>query len=104
MLNEVKEIQFRLQPELRFQDGHDPGDRRCPGGHQAGRGPGGRSEAWYGRGGPRPAGQVGQRQDRGPRPKQFRLPEVNPEFLDSIGFDSLEELREAVREIAQAAE
>ena len=25
VLNEVKEIQFRLQPELRFQDGHIPG-------------------------------------------------------------------------------
>ena len=30
--------------------------------------------------------------------KQIRLPEINPEFLSSIGFDNLEELRDAVRE------
>ena len=30
--------------------------------------------------------------------KQLRLPEVNPEFLESIGFDSLDELRDAVRD------
>ena len=28
----------------------------------------------------------------------MRLPEVNPAFLNSIGFDSIEELREALQE------
>ena len=30
--------------------------------------------------------------------KQVRLPEITPAFLESIGFDSLDELREAVSE------
>ena len=43
-LNEVKEIQFRLQPELRFQDGTRPGPRRGPRRGQAGRDPRGRGQ------------------------------------------------------------
>ena len=43
-LSELKEVQFRLQPELRFQDGSIP-TSSAAGGSQAGRDPRGRGQA-----------------------------------------------------------
>ena len=98
MLNEVKEIQFRLQPELRFQDGHIPGIGAALEGVK----PGEVREVEAKLGSAVADPQLRSKsvkvkiavQDL----KQVRLPEINPEFMSSIGFDSLEELREAVRE------
>jgi trigger factor len=98
VLNEVKEIQFRLQPELRFQDGSIPGIGKALEGLK----PGEAREV---------EGKLGSSvQDPSLRNqtvkvriqvndlKQVRLPELSLTFLSSIGFDSLEELRNAVRD------
>ena len=100
-LSEFKEIQFRLQPELRFQDGRvpkladalagaKPGDTR-------------RATAEIGSGSADPAlrGQSVDVEFDIKDLKQPRLPEVNRSFLDGIGFDSAEELREALRGVLE---
>ena len=56
-LDEVKEIQFRLQPELRFQDGTIPGIGHGTRGRQPGRDPRGRGQARLGRRKSRAAGR-----------------------------------------------
>jgi trigger factor len=101
VLNEAKEIQFRLQQEMRFRDGTvpkvgealvgvKPGERR-------------ESEARIGSGSADPAlrGQTIQVSFQVHDLKQLRLPEVNASFLHSIGFDTKEELRDALREILE---
>jgi trigger factor len=98
VLNEVKEIQFRLQPEMRFRDGSIPklGDALVgarPGETR-------QAEAKLGTS----TGEVALRGAAVPVDirlhdlKQMRLPEINPAFLNSIGFASIEELREAVHD------
>ena len=103
VLNEVKEIQFRLQPELRFQDGHIPDIGAALEGVKPGETR--EVEAKLGSAVADPAlrGQTVQVEVQVHDLKQLRLPEVNPEFLDSIGFDSLEELRDGGPRSAQAA-
>lgn len=95
-LSEVKEVQFRLQPEIRFQDGTiadasalvgaRPGDTRDV-------------DAKLGT-------SVADSELRGAAVtvkvhvvdlKRLRLPDLNQGFLDSINIDSVESLREAVR-------
>ncbi len=98
-LNEVKEIQFRLQPELRFQDGSVPD----VGAALVGVLPGDTREttAKIGSSSPDPSlrGQtIGVTFDVKDL-KQLRLPEVDTAFLKSIGFDNSDELREAIRDI-----
>jgi len=98
LLNKVKEIQFRLQPELRFQDGQIPGIGAALEGIKPGETR--EIEAKLG-------SAVAEPDLRGKSVKvkvevhdlkQVRLPEINPEFLSSIGFENLEELRQAVHE------
>lgn len=101
LLNQVKEVQFRLQPELRFQDGRvpklsealvgcKPGDSR-------------EAEAEIGSSSPDPAlrGQKIRVSFHVLDLKVLRLPEVNTGFLHSIGFDDVQELRVALREILE---
>jgi trigger factor len=98
VLNEAKETQFRLQAELRFRDGAianlgavltgvRPGETR-------------RVEARLGSAASEPAlrGATIPVQVRVHDLKQLRLPELNQAFLDSIEFDSLDQLREAVHD------
>lgn len=96
-LNEAREVKFRLQNELRFQDGRIPDLDKA----LAGARPGETREA---------TAQIGS---ASPDPalrnqsihvtfnvldlKSFRLPEVDHAFLGSVGFDSPDELREALR-------
>ncbi len=100
-LNEVKEIQFRLQPELRFQDGSvpdlagalvgaKPGDER-------------ETDAKVGSASVDPAlrGQAIRVTFTVHDLKTLRLPEVNRTFLEGIGFESQDELRQALREVLE---
>ena len=100
-LNEVKEIQFRLQPELRFQDGSVPNVGPALLGAQ----PGERREADAVIGSaskdPSLRNQSIKVEFQVHDLKQFRLPEVNASFLSGIGFDSVAELRQALREILE---
>jgi trigger factor len=99
ILNEAKEVQFRLQPELRFQDGHVPNSAEALRGAK----PGDMrdADANIGLSSPDPAlrGQTIQVTFQVLDLKRLRMPEVNTPFLNTIGFDSLEELRKVVREI-----
>lgn len=100
-LNQAKEIQFRLQPELRFQDGTVPDLA----GALVGARPGDSREAvaTVGSASPDPAlrgqtiGVTIQVHDL----KTLRLPEVDEKFLDSMGFGDEAELREALREVLE---
>jgi trigger factor len=97
-MNEVKEIQFRLQSELRFQNGTipevasklvgvKPGDTR-------------EVEAKLGSAVDDPAlrGATITVRIRVNDLKRMRVPELNQAFLDSIGFPSVGVLREGVRD------
>jgi trigger factor len=100
-LNEVKEIQFRLQPELRFQDGSVPNVGATLVGVKPGESR--ETEAKIGSGSADPSlrGQTVRVSFHVHDLKQIRLPEVDAEFLGKIGFESLEELRDALREILE---
>ena len=98
MLNEVKEIQFRLQPELRFQDGHIPGIGAALEGIKPGEAREVEAKLGTAVADPDLRGKSVNVRIAVNDLKQVRLPEINPEFLKSIGFDNLEELREAVHE------
>jgi trigger factor len=101
VLNEVKEIQFRLQPELRFQDGSVPEVGAALAGIKPGESR--EAEARIGSGSVDPGlrGQSIRVTFDVKDLKQIRLPEVNAAFLSSIGFESLGELRDALREILE---
>ncbi len=98
VLSEVKETQLRLEPELRLQDGSIP----HLGATLAGTKPGEtrQVEAKMGTSArdPRLRGATLPVTIRVHDLKQMRLPEINEAFLNSIGFDSLESLREAVHD------
>ncbi len=99
--NEAKELQFRLHPELRFQDGRVPDLA----GALVGAKPGDvrEADAEVGTSSPDPAlrGQTIRVTFHVHDLKHLRLPEVDDEFLRTIGFDSEEELREALRGVLQ---
>ena len=97
-LDELKEVQFRLQSELRFQNGTITGVGAALAG--AARGETREVEAKLG-------SAVENPELRGATIpvrvlindlKRLRLPELNDSFFDSIGLDSCDELREAVAE------
>jgi trigger factor len=98
VLNEVKEIQFRLQPELRFQDGHIPEIGAALAGVNVGEVREVQAKLGTSVADPSLRGQTVTVKVQVHDLKELRMPEVNHEFLASIGFDSLEELREAVRD------
>lgn len=101
VLNEAKEIQFRLQPELRFQDGNVPRaaeaiEGALPGEFRE-------TDALIGSSSPDPQlrGQtIGVRFNILDL-KHLRLPEANAEFLESVGFDSVDDLKSALRSLLE---
>jgi trigger factor len=100
-LNEAKELQFRLQPELRFQDGRVPDLDKALVGAKPGQSR--EADAVIGSASPDPnlrgrtIGVTFQVHDL----KYLRLPEVNAQFLQSIGFDTLDELKQALRGVLE---
>jgi trigger factor len=100
-LNEAKEIQFRLQSELRFQDGTvpeldkvlvgvQPGDVKV-------------ADAKIGSASPDPSlrGTTIQVTFNVLDLKMLRLPELDANFFARIGFDDLNDLREALRGVLE---
>lgn len=100
-LNEAKEVKFRIQKQLRFQDGYvsdleaalvgaKPGDVR-------------EAIAQIGSSSPDPAIRnqpirvVFEVLDL----KTLRLPELDQEFLEGVGFETADELREILRSVGQ---
>lgn len=100
-LNEVKEIQFRLQPELRFQDGSVPGIGEALLGIKPGEAR--ETEARIGSGSADPTlrGHAIRVTFQVNDLKQLRLPEVDAAFLGTIGFETADELRTALRAILE---
>ncbi|MGO9600617.1 MAG: trigger factor [Isosphaeraceae bacterium] len=96
VLNHAKEVSFRLQSELRFQDGQIP----KIGSALEGIKPGEARELEVKLGSavvdPELRGKTARVKIEVHDLKEVRMPEVNSEFITSIGFDSLEELRNAV--------
>jgi trigger factor len=101
LLNEVKEIQFRLQPELRFQDGSVPNVGEALVGIRPGESRATEAKIGSGSADPSLRGQTVQVTFDVHDLKQIRLPEVDAEFLNKIGFETVEGLREALREILE---
>ncbi len=97
--NEAKELQFRIQPELRFQDGHVPDLAKALVGAKAGDVR--EADAQVGSSSPDPAlrGQTIRVTFKVHDLKSLRLPEVDAEFLRGIGFDSEGELKDALKEV-----
>jgi len=98
VLSQAKEIEFRLQPELRFQDGHIPGIGPAIEGAKAGDVRVVEAKLGSAAADPELRGKSVQVRVTLHDLKQLRLPEVNAAFLTSIGFDSLDELKDAVRD------
>ncbi|MCY2934112.1 MAG: trigger factor [Planctomycetota bacterium] len=100
-VNTAKEIQFRVQPELRFQDGRVP---TC-GVALAGVKPGQKvtTKALVGTASADPTlrGQEIDVTFEVNDLKFLRLPEVNDDFLGAIGFETEDELKEALKEVLQ---
>lgn len=101
VLNEAKELSFRLQPEMRFQDGSIPKLAEALVGVRPGESR--EADAVIGSSSPSPAlrGQTIKVTFNVLDLKNFRLPEVNAAFVQSIGFESLDELRQALRELLE---
>jgi trigger factor len=97
-INEVKEIQFRLQPELRFQDGRVPAMGQALAGVKPGETREAEAELGSAVSDPSLRGAKVKVQAVVHDLKQLDPPKVDQEFLHSIGFESVEELREAVRD------
>ena len=100
-VNEVKEVSFRLQPELRFQDGSVPDLLGALQGAKPGEVR--EAEAKVGTSSADPAlrGQSLGVTITVLDLKRLELPELDEVFLDSIGFESREELRTALREVIE---
>lgn len=98
VLSEIKERQLRLQPELRYSDGTIPAFGEALTGARPGETR--RTEARMGTSVQDPAlrGATLAIDVRLHDVKEVRPPELTTAFLNSLGFNSLAELREAVRE------
>jgi trigger factor len=97
LINEVKEVKFRLQPELRFQNGTATG----LGASLTGAKPGDVREVEARLGSsvddPTLRNQTVALRVQLNDLKYMRLPELSTEFLHSIGFENMQELRDWVR-------
>ncbi|WP_165246485.1 trigger factor [Paludisphaera soli] len=98
VINEVKEVQFRLQPELRFQDGRVPEIGKALAGVKPEETREAQAELGTSVADPSLRGKAVKVKALVHDLKQVRLPEVDASFLQTIGFESVEELREAVRD------
>src|SRR5262249_33249928 len=97
IVNRLKEMQIRLQPVLQFQDGQVPGLGEALTGAR----PGDTREAEVRVGSSSSDAALRGKSVRGIFHvldlKQPRLPEVDQAFLRSVGFESAEDLRSALR-------
>ena len=99
--NEVKEVPFRLQPELKFQDGTVPGIDAVLTGVKAGETR--EADAQIGGSSPDPElrGQTIKVKFEVLDLKTLRLPPLNDEFFTTTGFDDEADLREALRGVLE---
>jgi trigger factor len=101
VLNQAKELTFRLQPELRFQDGSVPKLAEALVGVRPGESREAEAVIGTSSADPELRGQTIKVSFNVLDLKSLRLPEVNTGFLNSIGFEAVEELRQALRELLE---
>ena len=99
--NEAKEIQFRLQSELRFQDGTVPDLDKALVGVKPGEAR--QADAKIGSSSPDPnlRGRTIQVTFNVLDLKMLRLPELEPAFFSTTGFDDLADLRDALKGVLE---
>jgi trigger factor len=97
-LNEVKEIEFRLQPELRFKDGRIPEVGKALAGARPGDVREAAAEVGLSAADPAIRGLTITVRFQINDLKSADLPEPTPAFLDSIGFSGIGELRGALKD------
>ena len=99
--NEAKEIQFRLQSELRFQDGTVPDLDKALVGVKPGEAR--QADARIGSSSPDPnlRGQTIQVTFNVLDLKMLRLPELDSAFFGTTGFDDLADLRDALKGVLE---
>jgi trigger factor len=97
LINEIKEVKFRLQPELRFQNGAASGIGAALSGARPGDVRDVEAKLGSSVDDPSLRGETVTLRVQVNDLKYMRLPETNPEFLHSIGFDDLSEMRGWVR-------
>ncbi len=99
--NEAKEIQFRLQPELRFQDGSVPGVDAVLVGVKPGETR--EADAKIGSSSPDPSlrGKTIRMTFQVLDLKTLRLPDLDAEFFKKTGFDDEADLRQALRGVLE---
>ena len=99
--NEAKEIQFRLQSELRFQDGTVPDLDKALVGVKPGEAR--QADAKIGSSSPDPnlRGRTIQVTFNVLDLKMLRLPELDPAFFSTTGFDDLADLRDALKGVLE---
>ncbi|GAC1451104.1 MAG: hypothetical protein NVSMB9_36000 [Isosphaeraceae bacterium] len=100
-LNEVKEVQFRLQTELRFQDGSIPNVEKCLAGVKPGESRETDAKIGSSSADENLRGQVVRVTFDVHDLKRLRMPEVNTAFLNTIGFDTEPELREVLKDLLE---
>lgn len=100
-LNEAKEVEFRLQPQLRFQDGLIPDLAPSLSGAQPGESRQTKARLGTSSANPNLRGQEVDVTIQVHDLKTLRLPETDAEFFASIGFDSEEDLKQALRQILE---
>ena len=100
-LNQAKEIQFRLQPEMRFQDGTIPDLAGALVGAKSGESRDASALIGSASSDASLRGQTISVTIEVHDLKTLRLPVVDAKFLDSIGFETEEELRQALREVLE---
>jgi trigger factor len=98
VIDKAEEVEFRLRPELRFQNGSIPDLGATLVGASSGETRELEAKLGSAVGDPSLRGATIPVQVKVNDLKRMRLPEINEEFLRSIDFESLHELREAVRE------
>jgi trigger factor len=99
--NQAKEIQFRLQPELRFQDGTVPGLDKVLVGVKPEEKRDADAKIGSSSADPSLRGQTMQVTFEVLDLKMLRLPELDGAFFQSTGFDDLEDLREALKGVLE---
>jgi trigger factor len=98
-VNEAKDIQFRLQPELRFQDGRVPECGKALAGVKAGETRTAKALVGSASADESLRGQEIDVAFEVKDLKFLRLPKVDESFLYNIGFETEEELRDALKRV-----
>jgi len=100
-ISEVKETQFRLLPELRFQDGSVPKLGEVLVGIKPGESREADAKIGSAAANPFLRGQTVRLTFHVHDLKQYRLPEVDATFLENLGFESSDQLRAALRDLLE---